>query len=78
MIPNDRETEFGTVNEALKLRIYFEGQELDKYETYFGAISSKYQPNTKLNLQFTSWKLRKLSGTGMVPWLMIPPCVWTY
>ena len=53
MIPNDRETEFGTVNEALKLRIYFEGQELDKYETYFGAISSKYQPNTKLNLQFT-------------------------
>tara|TARA_B100001248_G_scaffold235703_1_gene198618 strand:- start:5710 stop:8154 length:2445 start_codon:yes stop_codon:yes gene_type:complete len=54
MIPNDRETEFGTVNEALKLRIYFEGQELDKYETYFGAISSKYQPNTKLNLQFTS------------------------
>ena len=39
MIPNDRETEFGTVNEALKLRIYFEGQELDKYETYFGAIS---------------------------------------
>jgi len=54
MIPNDRETEFGTVNEALKLRIYFEGQELDKYETYFGAISSKYQPNTKLNLKFTS------------------------
>ncbi len=53
MIPNDRETEFGTVNEALKLRVYFEGQELDRYETYFGAISSKYQPNTKLNLQFT-------------------------
>ena len=54
MIPNDRETEFGTVNEALKLKIYFEGQELDKYETYFAAITSKYQPNTKLNLQFTS------------------------
>ena len=26
MIPNDRETEFGTVNEALKLKIFFDGK----------------------------------------------------
>ncbi len=54
MVPRNRDTEFGTVNEALKLRIFFEGQEIDKYETYFGALSTKYQPNTKLQLQFTS------------------------
>ena len=53
MVPQNRETEFGTVNEALKLRIYFEGQEVDKYETYFGALSTTYQPNTQLQLQFT-------------------------
>lgn len=54
MIPKNRETEFGTVNEALKLKIYFEGQELDKYETYFGALSTIYQPNNQLKLQFTA------------------------
>ena len=54
MIPENRDTDFGTINEALKLRIYFEGQEVDKYETYFGALSTTYQPSTELNLQFTS------------------------
>jgi len=54
MVPKNRDTEFGTVNEALKLRIYFEGQEVDKYETYFGALSSTYKPNTELQLQFTT------------------------
>jgi hypothetical protein len=54
MVPKNRDTEFGTVNEALKLTIYFEGQERDKYETYFGALSTIYQPNTGLQLQFTS------------------------
>ena len=54
MVPRNRDTEFGTVNEALKLTIYFEGQEVDKYETYFGALSTSYQPSNKLQLQFTS------------------------
>ena len=27
---------------------------LDKYQTYFGAISTKYNPNTKLQLELTS------------------------
>ena len=54
MIPENRDTDFGTINEALKLRIYFEGQEVDKYETYFGALSTNYQPSTELNLQFTT------------------------
>jgi len=54
MIPENRDTDFGTINEALKLRIYFEGQEVDKYETFFGALSTTYQPSTELNLQFTT------------------------
>ena len=48
MVPKNRDTEFGTVNVALKLTIYFVGQEIDKYETYFGALSSSYHPNEKL------------------------------
>ena len=54
MIPENRDTEFGTLNEALKLTIFFEGKEVDKYETYFGALSTTYQPSTHLNLQFTT------------------------
>ena len=58
MIPENRDTEFGTLNEALKLTIYFEGKEVDKYETYFGALSTTYQPSTHLNLQFTTSAFR--------------------
>ncbi len=58
MVPKNRDTEFGTVNEALKLTIYFEGQEVDKYQTYFGALSTSYQPNTKLQLQFITSAFR--------------------
>ena len=54
MIPQDRNTDFGTFNEALRLTIFFEGQELDKYETYFGALSIKHNPNTHLQLQLTT------------------------
>ena len=54
MIPQNRDTDFGTFNEALRLTIYFEGQELDKYETYFGALTTKYNPNTHLQLQLTT------------------------
>ena len=54
MIPENRDTEFGTLNEALKLTIFFEGKEVNKYETYFGALSTTYQPSTHLNLQFTT------------------------
>ena len=54
MIPKDRNTDFGTFNEALRLTIFFEGQELDKYQTYFGALSTKYNPNTKVKLELTA------------------------
>ncbi|MFL2567385.1 MAG: TonB-dependent receptor [Flavobacteriales bacterium] len=53
MIPQDRNTDFGTFNEALRLTVFFEGQELDKYETYFGALSTKFNPNTKVQLEIT-------------------------
>ena len=54
MVPRDRDTEFGTLNEALKLRIYFEGQESDKYNTYFTAFNSKFSPNLKTKISITT------------------------
>lgn len=52
LLPEDRETTFGTLNEALQLRIYFDGREVDTYETFMGALSSTYRPNANLKLKF--------------------------
>ncbi|MCO6499223.1 MAG: carboxypeptidase-like regulatory domain-containing protein [Vicingus serpentipes] len=51
-IPENRKTEFGTINQALQLSVFFEGQEVDQFQTYFGAISNTYKPkeNTELKI----------------------------
>lgn len=52
-IPQNRETEFGNINEALKLTVFFEGQEVTSYRTGFGAISLTNRPNENLKLLYT-------------------------
>ena len=54
IIPTDRETEFGNINEALKFTVFFEGQEIDTYDASQGALSFSYQPNEKLKLRLIS------------------------
>lgn len=51
VVPESRETVFGTVRQALALRIFFNGSDLMEYRTATGAVSLNYQPN-----QFTSLK----------------------
>ncbi len=51
-IPKDRETSWGTLNEALKIMMYFEGQERNKYQNVTGAISANYKKSEKLNMKF--------------------------
>lgn len=51
VIPETRETTFGTVKESYKLQIYFDGNETDKITTYLGALSTTYQPSTNLKLK---------------------------
>lgn len=50
--PLDRQTNFGTVQEPRALVIRYEGQEVDQYETYFGAFKGSYDVNKQLNLRF--------------------------
>ncbi|MDP4267624.1 MAG: carboxypeptidase-like regulatory domain-containing protein [Bacteroidota bacterium] len=57
-IPQTQETEFGTLNQALKLKIYFDGQEVDKFNTYMGAISATYKKTDKLKLKFIASAFR--------------------
>lgn len=52
VIPSKRETEFGNINEALKFTVFFDGQEVDNYETSQGALSLTHQANDNLKLKF--------------------------
>lgn len=51
VIPANRETTFGTVNNAVKLSIYFDGRELMQYTTMLGGLSTTYKPNSKTKLK---------------------------
>lgn len=42
-IPVNRETNFGTSNDAKQFKVYFDGQEKDRFETYFGAFNLNYR-----------------------------------
>jgi len=52
VIPQTRQTDFGTLNDAMRLTIYFDGQEVDRFNTYFGAFSGNYKPQKNVNLKF--------------------------
>lgn len=52
-IPQNRTTEFGTVNEALQLQVYFDGREISKFKTSFGALALNYRDKKdSLHLKF--------------------------
>lgn len=42
-IPTSRETSFGTSTDVKQFKVYFDGQEKDRFETFFGAMSLQYK-----------------------------------
>lgn len=46
-IPHNRTTNFGTSTDAKQFKVYFDGQEKDKFETWFGALTLSYKPSKK-------------------------------
>jgi hypothetical protein len=52
LIPESRQTNFGTIQEAYRLNIYFDGQEVDRYRMYLGAFSVDYKPRPELMMKF--------------------------
>ena len=53
--PQSQETDFGTANEAYRFKIYFDGQELTRFQTLMGGTALKWKVNkrTKLDLYTT-------------------------
>ncbi len=41
--PLTRQTNFGTLSNPIALQIFYDGQEIDKYQTYFGSVKSVYK-----------------------------------
>ena len=50
--PQSRQTNFGTLDDPTALIVYYQGQEKDKYQTFFGAakLNFKASVNTELSL----------------------------
>lgn len=41
--PTSRTTNFGTSQDAKQFKVFFDGQEKDRFETYFGAVNLNYR-----------------------------------
>lgn len=50
--PLSRQTNFGTFDEPIALTVNYEGQEDDKYKTFFGAIKSTFLANDNATYKF--------------------------
>lgn len=50
-IPVESEAAFGFVNEAYKLRTYFNGSEMDQFDSRFGGASLAFRPNEKTKIK---------------------------
>jgi hypothetical protein len=50
--PLTRQTNFGTIDDPKALLVFYEGQEKDRYETYFGALKTTYKASEDFTLKF--------------------------
>jgi hypothetical protein len=50
--PLTRVTKFGTIDQPMVLSVFYEGQEKDKYNTYFGALKTTYKVSDRFTLKF--------------------------
>jgi len=46
-IPHDRTTSFGTSTDAKQFKVYFDGNEKDRFETFFGAATINFTPDKR-------------------------------
>ncbi len=50
--PFTRQTNFGTLDDPRALLVFYEGEEENLYETYFGALKATYKPNENYSGRF--------------------------
>jgi hypothetical protein len=69
-IPHNRETVFGTADDPQTFTVYFDGKERDKFETLYGAVTLKYNPNdkTEIGLQASAFNTREEESYDITSW----------
>ncbi len=55
VIPTDRETDYGTFKETRRFKVYFDGQEVDRYNVMEGGLTLTFKPDN-------SWRLRLIAS----------------
>ena len=50
--PKDRETSFGTIADAKQFKVYFDGQEKDRFSTLFGALGITRRISDSTSIKF--------------------------
>ncbi len=51
VVPSNRETDFGTFQEVIRFKVYFDGNETDRYDMYQGGLTLGYNPNRNTDLR---------------------------
>ena len=51
LIPTDRVTDYGTFKQAMRFKVYFDGQEVDSYNVAEGGLTLGFHPDNTLHLK---------------------------
>lgn len=51
-IPEQQTSSFGVLNKAFKLEMFYDGGELDQFDSRFGGYSVTFRPNERLKIKF--------------------------
>lgn len=60
-VPKNRTTTFGTSEDVREYQVYFDGQEKDKFHTFFGSatLTHHFNPYNELSLQLSAFKTQE-------------------
>ncbi|MBS1771353.1 MAG: carboxypeptidase-like regulatory domain-containing protein [Bacteroidetes bacterium] len=50
-IPEEQTSSFGVINKAYQLRVFYDGAEIDQFDSRFGGLSTTFKPNERLKLK---------------------------
>lgn len=66
--PQDRETRFGTLYDAKRFKVYFDGQEKDRFQTLFAAatLTRHFTPDTYLALQASTFATKEKESYDII------------
>ncbi len=55
MVPKQKEVDFGSLQQPIRLTVFYNGQEDDKYRNMMGTASVNFKPNKKWNLSLDNF-----------------------